>query len=100
VGSANQAGVHLWYEAQFGYPIRPADSIEDAVSMWPETATSVAVTLDAEGGIGVVAPAGLDDLLAMRLRRNPRQISQETFTERLREKDPTRRWPLVEVVRE
>jgi len=96
----NQAGVHLWYEAQFGYPIRPADSIEDAVSMWPETATSVAATLDADGRIRVIAPVGLDDLLAMRLRRNPRQISRETFTERLREKDPTRRWPLVEVVRE
>lgn len=31
----NQAGVHLWYEARFGYPIRPAVSIEDAVGMWP-----------------------------------------------------------------
>jgi uncharacterized protein len=96
----NQAGVHLWYESRFGYRIRPAQSIDDAVSMWPETATSVAVTLDADGEVRLIAPIGLDDLLAMRLRRNPRQISRETFTERLREKDPTRRWPLVEILSE
>jgi uncharacterized protein len=57
----NQASIHFWYEARFGYPIRPADSIEDAVSMWPETATSVAATLDADGRIRVIALVGLDD---------------------------------------
>jgi hypothetical protein len=96
----NQAGVHLWYERRFGYPIPPASSIEDAISRWPETATSVAVTLCADGGVRIIAPVGLDDLLAMRLRRNPRQISRETFAERLRERDPTRRWPLVKVLPE
>ena len=39
----NQAGVHLWYEHYFGYAVVPLTSIVEAVSSWPETATSVAV---------------------------------------------------------
>jgi uncharacterized protein len=94
----NQAGVHLWYEAKFGYPIRPLESIEDAVSMWPETATSVGVTVDEDGTPRVVAPLGLDDLLGMVLRRNTRQVTYEYFLERLHAKRITERWPLVRVV--
>jgi uncharacterized protein len=94
----NQAGVHLWYERRFGYPIRPLQSIEDAVSMWPETATSVGVTLDAAGKLRVVAPLGLDDLLGLVLRRNSRQVTREYFLERLRAKRISQLWPLVRVV--
>jgi hypothetical protein len=94
----NQAGVHLWYEAKFGYPIPPARSIEDAVGMWPETATSVAVRLTSEGNLDVIAPLGLGDLFGLVLRRNPRQITREFFLQRLREKQVEARWPLVQVV--
>jgi hypothetical protein len=94
----NQAGVHLWYEERFGYPIPPAHSIKHAVSMWPETATAVAVNLGADNALRILAPAGLDDLLEMRLRRNPRQVSQGTFAERLREKEPAVRWPRVRII--
>ena len=48
----NQAGVHLWYEAKFGHPFPPAQSLADAISRWPETATSVAVRLHADGARG------------------------------------------------
>jgi hypothetical protein len=34
-----------WYGAKFGHPISPIQSIEDAISRWPETATAVAVRL-------------------------------------------------------
>jgi uncharacterized protein len=76
----NQAGVHLWYETRFGRPIAKASSITDAISMWPETATSVGVRLLPHDSLHVVAPCGLDDLLGMVLRRNKRQIPRELFS--------------------
>ena len=82
----NQAGVHVWYEAKFGYPIPRLRSVEEAVGMWPETATSVAVRLLHDDRVRVVAPCGVDDLLGLVLRRNTRQVSREFFLQRLREK--------------
>lgn len=96
----NQASVHLWYEATFGHPIPPARSIEDAVGMWPETATAVAVRLQPDDSLYVVAPCGLTDLLGLRLRRNTRQVSREFFRQRLREKRVEEIWPRVTVVDE
>jgi hypothetical protein len=96
----NQAGVHLWYEAKFGYPIPPARSVEDAIGMWPETATSVAVRLLADDSLYVVAPCGLKDLLGLTLRRNTRQVSRAFFQGRLRQKRPQETWPLITVIEE
>jgi uncharacterized protein len=94
----NQAGVHLWYEAKFGYRIPPARSLADAVATWPEPATAIAVSLAPGQSLRVVAPLGLDDLLGLVLRRNPRQITREYFLERLEKKRIRERWPLVRVV--
>lgn len=94
----NQAAVHLWYARRFGHEIDPVTSITDAVGRFPETATSVAVRLEPSGALTIIAPCGLDDLLEMRLRRNPRQVTREYFRRRAREKEIARRWPLVEVV--
>jgi hypothetical protein len=66
--------------------------------MWPETATSVGVTLDEAGAPRLVAPLGLDDLLGMVLRRNARQVTHEYFLERLHGKHIRESWPLVRVV--
>lgn len=96
----NQAGVHLWYEAKFGSPIPPARSVEDAIGMWPETATSVAVRLLADNSLYVVCPCGLKDLLGLTLRRNPRQVSHAFFQQRLRQKRPQETWPLISVIEE
>ena len=96
----NQAGVHLWYETKFGFPIPPARSIEDAVGMWPETATAVAVRLQPDNSIYVVAPCSLTDLLGLRLRRNTRQVTHEFFQQRLREQRVQQVWPRVTVLDE
>ena len=96
----NQAGVHLWYETKFGFPIPPARSIEDAVGMWPETATAVAVRLQPDNSLYVVAPCGLTDLLGLRLRRNTRQVTHEFFQQRLREQRVQQVWPRVTVLDE
>jgi HAD superfamily phosphoserine phosphatase-like hydrolase len=96
----NQAGVHLWYEREFGTAISPIRSIEDAVSRWPETATAVAVKLLNDDRLDVVAPFGLDDLLQMVLRRNPKQVTREYFRRRVQSKKIRQTWPKVTVIDE
>jgi hypothetical protein len=95
----NQAAVHLWYPAKFGYAVEPLSSTADGVAAWPETATCVGVRLERDDCITVVAPHGLDDLLALVLRRNPTRVSIEEYERRLRAKRVTERWPRVRVLR-
>lgn len=95
----NQAAVHLWYEGKFGFAVEPLLSSADGVATWPETATSVAARLEADGSLMIVAPCGLADLLGMRLRRNPRRVTEAIFEKRLREKRIAETWPRVRVIR-
>lgn len=96
----NQATVHLWYQDRFGTAVEPLVSIADAVGTWPETATAVAVALRRDGFIDVVAPLGLDDLVAGIHRRNPRRVSLDEYQARMRRKQPALRWPGVQVQQE
>ena len=72
----DQSLVHTWYEHVFGCAVDPLTSLEDAVGTWPETATSVAVRLQPDDRLLIVAPCGLADLLGLVLRRNPRRVSR------------------------
>lgn len=94
----NQAGVHLWFAECFGHAVDPLTSIEDAVSSWPELATSVAVRWKPGTGLETVAPLGLDDLLSMVVRRNPRRVSLQTYLQRLDRKRYRERWPKVTII--
>ena len=97
--ATNQAAVHTWYADVFGGdPIPPLRSIADAVSTWPETATTIAVRLTPTGAIEVCAPLGLHDLLDGVWRRNPRRVSPEESRRRLERQRPASRWPGVTVV--
>jgi hypothetical protein len=91
----NQAAVHTWFEATFGYPVSPLVSLEDGVASWPEFATSVGITLRDDDSINVIAPYGLDDLFAMVIRRNPARASIETYRKRVEQKQYQKRWPRV-----
>jgi hypothetical protein len=94
----NQAGVHLWFEDLFGHPVAPLRSLDEAVASWPEFATAVGITLDAEDTMRVIAPHGLDDLFAMLVRRNPRRVSIETYRHRVATKRYAERWSQVRVM--
>ena len=93
----DQARVHEWFEQSFGHPVAPLRSLEEAVASWPEYATAVGVWLDAAGAVQVIAPHGLDDLFAQRIRRNPARVSVDTYRQRVQQKQYTRRWPAVTV---
>jgi hypothetical protein len=95
----NQAAVHTWYPAKFGGgPVAPLVSIPDAVGTWPETATAVAVRLDADDGLEICAPLGLTDLLDGVWRCNPRRVTVAQSRARLARHTPERRYPGVRVV--
>jgi len=94
----NQAAVHTWFEAAFGYPVSPLVSLQDAVASWTEFATSVGLTLREDDSIDVIAPYGLDDLFTMVVRRNPARVSVGTYRKRMERKQYQKRWPRVMVV--
>jgi hypothetical protein len=89
----NQAAVHLWYPRK----VAPLVSSADGVATWPETATAVALRLTGEDRLEIEAPFGLDDLLGLVLRHNPRRVSAAEYERRLVSKRFLERWPLVTV---
>jgi hypothetical protein len=94
----NQAIIHLWHARTKGIVIAPHESVDDGVATWPETATAVGVRLTDAGDIDVLAPLGLVDLFAMRLRHNPLQTGPDVFWSRIEAKRWIQRWPELRVV--
>jgi hypothetical protein len=93
----NQAAVHTWYRQRFGIEVPPVRSTLEGVATWPETATAVAVRLDADSDLHVYAAYGLDDLLDAVCRRNPRRVTVEEYRRRVAAKQVATRWPHVRV---
>lgn len=79
----NEARVHLWYGAKFGYQIRPYTSTEDAIGSFPTTATALGVRPDATG-LSICAPFGLSDLFNLVVRPNKRQITRAIYETKVR----------------
>jgi uncharacterized protein len=69
----NQARVHLWFaqkfpgEADYG----PLGCSEDALLRFASATFAVGVRLEVDDRLTVLAPFGLDNLFALRLRPNP-----------------------------
>ncbi|BEV71208.1 nucleotidyltransferase family protein [Paludibacterium sp. THUN1379] len=94
----NQARVHLWYPQAFGKTVPPLRNMHEAVASWPEYATCVAVRLTAQDDIELLAPHGLEDLFALRIRHNPVRASLADFRRRLASKRFDQRWPGVHII--
>lgn len=91
----NQARVHLWFQDKFREPYAPLTSSEEALSRFTTTAFSVGVRLEADDSLTILAPFGLEDLFALRLRPNPHR--RTTGFSRTAE-SAVRRWPELSVV--
>lgn len=78
----NQARVHLWYERAFGYPIPSYGSTADAIASFPTTATAIGVRC-VNGRLECCAPFGLDDLFALTVRPNKRQITPAIYAAKI-----------------
>lgn len=71
----NQARVHLWFEAKFGEAYAPLSHTAEALGRFVSPLFAVGVRLEAGGRMTVVAPFGLEDLFARRMRPNPRRVT-------------------------
>ncbi len=71
----NQARVHLWFEQRFGGPYTPLTCTAEALERFEAPAFAVGVRLEADDTLTIVAPFGLEDVFALRLRPNPRRRS-------------------------
>ncbi len=67
----NQARVHLWFEGKFGEPYAPLASSGEALQRFVSATFAVGVRLEPDGRMTIVAPFGLGDLFALRMRPNP-----------------------------
>ncbi|MDR7017888.1 nucleotidyltransferase family protein [Acinetobacter sp. 3657] len=94
----NQALVHTWYRKERGEQIQPLASIEHALSLWPETATAIALRLNSSGELELIAPFGLQDLFELRLCWNPALVSYTTFKNRVESKKWLQQWPKLKWV--
>ncbi|WP_349961316.1 nucleotidyltransferase family protein [Rhizobium sp. ZPR3] len=91
----NEARVHCWYEAKFGYPIPPYKSTLDAITTFPTTATAVGLRPNGEG-LECCAPFGLSDLLNGIVRPNKKQITQAIYEQKVHRW--TAVWPRLTVM--
>lgn len=92
----NQARVHLWFERKFGEPYPALHRTADALERFVNTISAVGVRLEPDDRLTVVAPFGLDDLFALRIRPNP--LRQSTSFERVAASMRVR-WPELELDR-
>lgn len=84
----NQARMHMRNDDQ------PYRDTADAIAHWLETPTAVAVRLRADDRLILIAPHGVADLLAGRVRPTPRgQSKPEEYRARLAAKGWQRHWP-------
>ncbi|MBG7053084.1 nucleotidyltransferase family protein [Pseudomonas aeruginosa] len=87
----NQARMHLRNGD------RPYRDCADALCHWAETCTAVALRLVGER-LELLAPLGVDDLLALKVRPTAHFAGKpEVYRRRLREKNWTARWPLLDI---
>jgi hypothetical protein len=74
----NEARVHLWYEAKFGYSISPYTSATHAITTFPTTATTIGVQ-PGPSRLSITAPYGLSDLFGPVVRPNKVQITRAIY---------------------
>lgn len=67
----NQARAHLWVGARYGIDYPPLPDTDAALTRFTTIAHAVGARLTDEGALDVIAPFGLSDIFALRLRPNP-----------------------------
>lgn len=94
----NQANVHQWYDKYFNTKIEAFDCLEEAIATWPETATAVAIKLNSNNELDIIAPFGLTDLLQMIIRWNPTLVDYSFYQKRIQQKQYSTQWPKVKII--
>lgn len=85
--AVNECHAHAWNH------LLPYKSTADAISQWPETATSIGIKLE-NGKLELIAPHGIDDLVNLIIRPTPTfKDGIQGVRERAREKRWLEKWP-------
>ena len=91
------------YMADYDFPGVPKfKSVEDAISNFVETPTSVAAYLSQDNQINLIAPYGLDDLVSMVVKPVPRFSEgkwRDVYLNRMRQKQWLIKWPNLTIER-
>lgn len=88
----NQARMHIRNNDE------PYRNTEEALSRWLETPTCIAAKLKPDGKVSILAPHGIDDLLALRVRPTLAGKSKpERYRTRMAEKNWPELWPDLQV---
>lgn len=95
---SNQALIHHWFLKAHGQSVPPLRSLENGIATWPEYATCVGVTLNADDTLELIAPHGLQDLFDLKVRHNAVRASADIFMQRVRSKRFIERWPMLSMV--
>jgi uncharacterized protein len=90
----NQARVHTWFEAYFGYPYSALRDSREGIDRYLVLCTCVGIQ-PAGDGYTLYAPQGLDDLYAGILRPNPINAAPDLYTRKAR--SYAARWPWLRV---
>jgi hypothetical protein len=93
----NQAFVHRWLARDSERETIPFESLLDGVRSWPEIATAVAVRIQPNDELKMLAPFGLGDLFSLVVRPNPQCADPNAYPERVSVKGWARRWPELKI---
>jgi hypothetical protein len=91
----NQARVHVWFEGKFGEAYSPLTSSREALSRFVSPLFAVGMRLEPDDRLTILAPFGLEDLFALRLRPNPERPTNGFARTAA---SIVARWPEVEVL--
>lgn len=74
------------------------ESLEDAISKWPETATAFAARINGESTIEIIAPHGFSDLYRLIVAPTPHfEKNKERYLERVKSKQWESTWPKLRI---
>jgi hypothetical protein len=77
----------------------PYTNAEDGLSRWVETATCIGVRLEGREDLKLAAPLGIDDLIQLILRYNPKsKLDKKLFYDRIESKNWLKTWPNLHVI--
>ena len=88
----NQARMHIRNND------RPYVSSEDALSHWLETPTCIALRLESDDTLKIIAPHGVRDLLSLDVRPTPSGLRKpDIYKSRIEAKDWGAKWPKLKI---
>ena len=73
-------------------------SIEQVLSLWPETAIALALRLQDDNALEWITPFSLTDLLELKLRWNPNLVSYAVFDQRILSKQFLQKWTKLSLI--